>query len=437
MPISLLPAELLLRIFDLVTFVPHSLDVETADPFVQARQLGFNRLLFPINLQDDVFAVRTSLLTKSIISRVCRQWHSLVQPFLYEILSFNDEQSLVELHERIREHELLQSDGAAELETDSGLELKLQRYTKRLDITLRRPNSLNDQDFESAFSCLVKHLCRLEISIIFSNNQVLGRNRPEIPVYIVEAFHSSCLFTLRKIAWNIPPSAGMIRELEEPTEFYELIEDAPNLSTVVVVPIYCEGRVILFNPLHNSVKTRSLVSPIPIIPQWRTAEVDPAHPMFVRLTYPSRRQVYHGMSLGQSSIYVYSHIATGSRADLELVTELDIHHYIYFPSSLRLHDLIVLPDSITHLGLQVDLVMWASDLDRFVHMLQLYLRWQHQSAPNLLVVRSLCPMFFEAIQESSAAGFRELVLETESWHFRLEDDRGLSLQEWLKEQRAS
>ena len=94
MSTSMLPPELWLIVFDLATFVPNAFDAEVHNPFDYPRRLGVGDDTFMIDMRGDLRAIRRASRTKRAIFRVCKTWHALVTPLLYEAVSLVRESNI-------------------------------------------------------------------------------------------------------------------------------------------------------------------------------------------------------------------------------------------------------------------------------------------------------------------------------------------------------
>ncbi|THH10722.1 hypothetical protein EW146_g8281 [Bondarzewia mesenterica] len=76
-----LPNETWLQILEWATFVPGILDPDIHDPFESPLPASFRP---PLNTVEEQNEIRTSLVTKRYLVRVCKRWHALATPLLYE-----------------------------------------------------------------------------------------------------------------------------------------------------------------------------------------------------------------------------------------------------------------------------------------------------------------------------------------------------------------
>ncbi|TFY54442.1 hypothetical protein EVG20_g9698 [Dentipellis fragilis] len=88
------PPEIWLSIFEHATFVPHAFDTDATDPFdVPSAPHAFDRVG-----QEEL---RASLTTKRALVLVCRRWHALATPMLYQAVSAGDNRTLQHLHDTL------------------------------------------------------------------------------------------------------------------------------------------------------------------------------------------------------------------------------------------------------------------------------------------------------------------------------------------------
>ncbi|KAA1477696.1 hypothetical protein DENSPDRAFT_844879 [Dentipellis sp. KUC8613] len=93
-PYQRTPPEVWLSIFEQATFVSHAFDTDTSDPFDVP---GTPIFLDPLTQN----MLRTALITKQSLALVCRSWHALATPLLYQAVSVTNDRSLLSLRETL------------------------------------------------------------------------------------------------------------------------------------------------------------------------------------------------------------------------------------------------------------------------------------------------------------------------------------------------
>ncbi|KAA1477698.1 hypothetical protein DENSPDRAFT_619362 [Dentipellis sp. KUC8613] len=88
------PPEVWVSIFEWATFVPHAFDVDAVDPF----DVPSTPYIFDRAAQEDLRAILT---TKTTLVLVCRRWHALATPLLYQAVSVRTNRALQRLHDTL------------------------------------------------------------------------------------------------------------------------------------------------------------------------------------------------------------------------------------------------------------------------------------------------------------------------------------------------
>ncbi|KAA1477694.1 hypothetical protein DENSPDRAFT_844876 [Dentipellis sp. KUC8613] len=92
------PPELWLSIFEHATFVPHAFDTDVADPF----DVPGAPIPFDTQIEDNL---RSSFATKRSLVLVCKLWHDLAMPLLYQAVAARDNHSLKSLRDTLTQYE--------------------------------------------------------------------------------------------------------------------------------------------------------------------------------------------------------------------------------------------------------------------------------------------------------------------------------------------
>ncbi|KDQ64084.1 hypothetical protein JAAARDRAFT_201490 [Jaapia argillacea MUCL 33604] len=203
-----LPAEIWLAIFQLSTAAsPQVLDTDIRDPF---------KLPPPLSEQEVVESLRESLVTKRALVRVCKAWHSMALPFLYEAIIINNRRDLVSLRTN-----LLDSKRRAEIDGDGVPSLGW--HTKRFELARRSqthyaPEGIPPDEEISHLSDIFHCLPNLAILIVARDDNY----HPPWPSSIVGDLAASCGPALRVLRWRRSPYPDL-------SEWDQLLRAAPNL----------------------------------------------------------------------------------------------------------------------------------------------------------------------------------------------------------------
>ncbi|TFY72520.1 hypothetical protein EVG20_g472 [Dentipellis fragilis] len=81
------PPEIWLSISEHATFVPHAFDTDVADPF----DVPGAPIPFDTSVKDNL---RSSIVTKRSLVLVCKLWHDLADPLLYQAVAAEDNHGL-------------------------------------------------------------------------------------------------------------------------------------------------------------------------------------------------------------------------------------------------------------------------------------------------------------------------------------------------------
>lgn len=163
------PNELWTRIFRFAAFVPGSLEINHDDPFDHLAVLPNTALAIPT---DFLFpSIRLSNANKLSFALVCKRWHDLVIPLLYETVHITRSQSLVQLRTTLVRSKEEASSGSADVPL-------LGSWTRRVNLAMtdlpttegtydRKTKSFSVppttlEELVTIFSCLTK----LEILVL-------------------------------------------------------------------------------------------------------------------------------------------------------------------------------------------------------------------------------------------------------------------------------
>lgn len=209
---TLLPSELWFIVFDLATFTPRCFDPEVADNFTRPNP-DYEMGTFMFDMDNDLRTVREALATKRAISQVCRSWHELVKPLLYEVLSLVRIPNVAPL--------------AAQITGSPGIQLDCSfgRYTRRLDIALPYKSF---PAIEDTLRRLIEHLPLLEVSIIHGRDMSLG---------MIKSLAETCTATIRKLVWE---NEGLLSDKYAENDLqhlYDLISNSRRLVTLLTTRI--------------------------------------------------------------------------------------------------------------------------------------------------------------------------------------------------------
>ncbi|KII95224.1 hypothetical protein PLICRDRAFT_693472 [Plicaturopsis crispa FD-325 SS-3] len=188
-PVPSLPPELWLSIIDFATYVPEIMEPDIYD-YADAglRKQRLRRLL------------KTSLVTKRSIVRVCRFWNHIGTPYLYEALYIRLERMLPLLSDT-----LTLSD---RLSLNPGSASSLGSQTKRLDIGLHDTYTLSPTELDT-LGDIIRRLPNLTIvNVCIPESGILAFKMPAV---IVDSVRETCSRSLRVFTWStslyMPPEA--------------------------------------------------------------------------------------------------------------------------------------------------------------------------------------------------------------------------------------
>ncbi|KZV70799.1 hypothetical protein PENSPDRAFT_685228 [Peniophora sp. CONT] len=253
MSASTLPPELWFNIFDFATFVPHCFDEDVSDPFKRPRRLGVGDATFMIDLRGDLREIRKALRTKRMISRICKAWHYLVVPLLYEALSLVRESNVLALAQQLEPTNIVVNGGPRSASPGLG------RYTRRLDIC---PSICISFMLEPALLQLICQLPRLEIFVLRVDSN--DGDYHYTTLRLIEALAATCIGTLRKLIWTISTGSKSVPATSRRIEHvYNLVDNAPKLKTVMLPPIFVvKARKHLIFAEVQTRTDRSFSSPV-------------------------------------------------------------------------------------------------------------------------------------------------------------------------------
>ncbi|KDQ59758.1 hypothetical protein JAAARDRAFT_631804 [Jaapia argillacea MUCL 33604] len=222
-PTSVLPPELWLRIFDLVTAVPDSLETDLDDPF---------DVTLKTSRKDEQKRLRESLVTKCHLVRVCKQWQTLASRFLYRIIVVGRGRTLSSLAVTL-------SESKEKLEGSKDAN-PLGWYTQRLDFVTRgQTHSSRDDSLPSMADAARQELEYLAQIIRYMPNlsiftmQAASKAYPEVmSTSVMRALGESCGPSLRVLNWpDFGSRIGRILD-PRPDEWRDLLSSCPNLRVV-------------------------------------------------------------------------------------------------------------------------------------------------------------------------------------------------------------
>lgn len=158
-----LPNELWIRILRFATFVCGSLDVDHDDPFDHDANLWNTAIERRV---DTIFPeIRRSNARKLRFMLVCRLWHNIVQPFLYETLHIARDEDCATLAHTLKSSIIASESG------DVPDKRPLGTWTRRLDLSMPRFAAQDVAKSGSILACLPN----LEIlTVHFSQNLGTG-----------------------------------------------------------------------------------------------------------------------------------------------------------------------------------------------------------------------------------------------------------------------
>ncbi|TFY82039.1 hypothetical protein EWM64_g1973 [Hericium alpestre] len=218
-------------------------------------------------------AIRTALVTKRYLVRVCKQWHVLAVPFLYESIYIGWWHVLPSLRDTLLESERRSREGPDDRPA-------LGWWTLRLDVAIRTANTNVEKGFLNSpgYYALVDIIHCLPHLETFSSRWM--PNFLEVglavgaPSPVAEALKQTCCASLRRIFW---PDVS-----ESPERIDGLLAALPSLVTLshFDTPMRCP----LYMPFPPTLEYLSL-------PNCAKFHVDPPGPPNPTLPCPSLRQI--------------------------------------------------------------------------------------------------------------------------------------------------
>ncbi|KAI0052920.1 hypothetical protein FA95DRAFT_1601296 [Auriscalpium vulgare] len=401
-----LPHEVWLDIFRLATAVPGIFDGDVEDPFDSPAPAGG---IF-IDTRAELRALRTALVTKRYLVRVCARWRALARPLLYEALWVGRPHVLVSLAGALRASEEL-AGGA------------LGWHVRRLDIAC-----VPGAEREHLLADIVRRLPRLRVLCVSARRG--GAHGRAMPAPVMAALGATCGGALRKVWWDddadLQPAAPDVRAL---------LHAAPGVRALVGVRLK-----VLEEPaplVHRGLRFAAVPLPLRYNPQ------EPAR-------LPALRQVFFDIVLNGpvdayvvdwdghrarsavpapppalTTVYVRLHIGVVLQplmASLGLLPDVP-HLVLVGVGAITFSDANVpavrLPPSVTHFGVHL-----ARDQASNRYYRRLFAFLAALAGPALRVVRLLNARAVEDLTVRHAARLREGIRTLASQPFRLEDHRG-------------
>ncbi|EIN07950.1 hypothetical protein PUNSTDRAFT_144429 [Punctularia strigosozonata HHB-11173 SS5] len=180
MALSTLPTEIWHHILAVATAVPGALDVGPRDPFHAPPRLPFF---------DEQNALQDSLKIKGSLSRVCKVWRALVEPYLYEaiVIGPRGASTLPSLAAA-----LLKSKKQAEQRASSET-CPLGNWTRRLDLRMHEHRAIELGSLASVVGCLPN----LSILAVYVTEPIYAH--VQMPRNVVEALIQTCASSLQII----------------------------------------------------------------------------------------------------------------------------------------------------------------------------------------------------------------------------------------------
>ena len=229
-----LPNELWLRIFELATEVFGILDPDVHDPFEASTPL------FEINYDGDDPEVRHSLDMKSRLVRVCRRWHMLATPLLYQII-------IIRHFRHINTLRLI--DTIKQAGSNAAFGALPGRVVHRLDIAIREPiTTYMALNVRRVLSKIVKALPSLRILVVIQQElqDQNGSSGDLLPPSLdfAQAIDSLSSLTVQKLRWDTDPPLGT-------KTCRSLLTRLPSLRTLMVgEPGFCPFDLPSLPDLH-------------------------------------------------------------------------------------------------------------------------------------------------------------------------------------------
>jgi hypothetical protein len=258
-PLPLLPHELWRKIFEMATAVPGALNTDLRDPFGLASCLSW---------ADEHRMLRSSLLTKSRIVRVCRVWYKLAIPYLYEVIIIGRGRTMASLAVAL-------SNSARQGDTQNQVR-SIGWWTKRLDLAMRDETSgINAENQQLA--AIVK--CLPNLAIFVNRVSHASYLYKRITASTVEALVNSCKFSLRTMrVYQSAPKFAMLAEdwkpifdactsletIDSSLDFLSLPCQFPKRIRSATVSSACFER-FLENPPCNLQELKYIISPHSIL----------------------------------------------------------------------------------------------------------------------------------------------------------------------------
>ncbi|EIM85898.1 uncharacterized protein STEHIDRAFT_157429 [Stereum hirsutum FP-91666 SS1] len=260
-----LPNELWIRILRLATFVCGSLDVDHDDPFDHDANLWNTAIEERV---DTIFPeIRRSNARKLRFMLVCRLWHDIVQPFLYETLHIARDKDCATLA-----HTLKSSIIASE-SSDVPHKQSLGVWTRRLDLSMPRFAAQDVAKFAPILACLPN----LEILTINQNQP-----RTRLCAELWELLTLTCGKSLLRLNSNNPEFFRWHAESDRGSAQVGFSQTANRLRTVNQGLCFTTERGCVF----CSHSLRRLVSCLlnPGFPAPCSCPKDPSSPPYPALT---------------------------------------------------------------------------------------------------------------------------------------------------------
>ncbi|KAI0028195.1 hypothetical protein K488DRAFT_90004 [Vararia minispora EC-137] len=430
-----LPPELWFAIFNLATFVPHSLDPDVVDPFVTPRTFGFDTITFALDLREEICSVRSSLHTKSVISRVCWTWHNLAVPLLYEVISIKRDSDVIRLNQLLKQSQIPVSDGS--------FSHNFSWYTRRFDLALPREHFLADPTVVASLVELIRQFSQLEISYIYLSPKHTGDNRCYTPCDIVDAFRITCSGTLRKLVWQsalekvqhslrhghvAPPSDAAAES------FLSLVKSAPNLCTLVYTPFHYKGHYAFINTSASSHKfvfacptcSKASRNPIeshelfvhPPDDHWDIVAQQDGATQTTYVTAPFHHPITWQLTRGPSE----------QSGDTARQIILFWHSTLHFAGT-RSFVILIQQSPIVRLGLHFGFMQARN---AFYRTLREWLAGLALRLPALRVVRIMNGHLVQDLTQKHRTELARIVRGAEGWPFVLEDHLGRRLQVYTR-----